>query len=227
MDHGNFHDGSWKFPPPIPFINISKQAAAAEGGPPEKGGDPENAAAAADQVPDKEKAARLRALLEGLRGDLVFTGDFYRRAPGWMERNGLDEGYIGWLAGECGKRRPANFRGLFYKLFFADDAAALYRGGGIPPPQEAGAAEITCPACGETHGGGLSECPRCGLARGRYGDPEEVEKQRRINALPADARREYEAEAEAAFFAAAGEKRNPAEYRDQWIEIQKKYHIIS
>jgi hypothetical protein len=230
MDCGNFHDPLWKFPPPIPLINSYKKAAAAGGGsendkiPP----DVKEAAAAANFSPKAFNGAEaLRACLTGRWPGLVLSADFYPRAVEWMGREALDAGYIDWLIEQCEKRKPDNLRGLFYRLFFASDLADLYRARGIPPPRGEAAEKAVCPACGTVHHAGLPECPQCGLARDRYGDADEVGRQKRINALTPEARRGYEEETRAAFFTAAAEKGDPATYRDQWIEIQKKYHLIS
>jgi hypothetical protein len=228
MDYGNFHDPLWKFPSPIPLLNNYKKAAAA-GGESEHGKKTETDKEAAAVFPIKasNETPNLREYLISRRDDLVFDDAFYPRALAWMDRQDLDAGYIGWLIERCEKRKPDNLRGLFYRMFFAADLATLYRSRGVLPPRGEEAGGMRCPACGAIHESDLRECPRCGLARDRYGDAEEVERQKRINTLAADVRREYEAEMKAAFFAMAGEKGGSGKYRDQWIAVQKKYHLIS
>jgi hypothetical protein len=227
MDCGNLHDPLCKFPPPIPFININKKAAAAKSGdkPDQNSQDFGEKAAAADTFSGKESfpafRSSMRSLLAAKRPDFIFSDGFYGRAFEWIKRHGLDppDGYVDWLVGECEKRRPDNFRGLFFRLFFAPDLVELYKARGIPPP----AAEepvMNCPACGEAHSRALAECPRCGLPKDRYGDAGEVERQKRINALPPDVRAEYEKEVSALFFSGKGKD------RDQWTAVEKKYHII-
>lgn len=223
MDNGNSHDPLREFPPPIPFVNIIKKAAAAESGGSNGGlsGTVKEKAAAADCFSGGKE---LRAFLAGRRGDFVFDGGFYTKALERMRRNGLGSGYLDWLIEQCERRKGRNPRGLFYRLFFADDILSLYKAGGGIPAAEAGAL-LACPACGEVHRADVRECPACGLYKDRYADREAVERQVRINALPADVRREYEKEMTEAFFRMNRERNSP-EARDQWVAIERRYHIV-
>jgi rubrerythrin len=221
----NLPDPLSKFNPPIPFINIYKKAAAEK--PDENDKKTENVinrqAAAAENFSDEEP---LRAVLAARRSDLVFDDGFYRRALGWIGKQNLEPpaAFIDWLIAECEKRKPANFRGMFYRLFFAPDLVGLFRAKGIPPPGRVDkpALALVCPACGVSHDPGLRECPACGFPKDEYGDSGKVERQKRINSMPPEVRVEYEREIAKLFFSGSVAWKD----RDQWVEIDRKYHII-
>jgi hypothetical protein len=228
IHRGNFHDGLWKFPPPIPFININKKAAAAEDGG-ESGKTRQNGnEAEAGRISDNSDKNVLRNILTRRRPDLVFEDSFYRRALEWVGRRGLApaEGYVDWLLSECETRKPDNLRGLFYTLFFADDMADLYKAREIVHLEARGAEEsAACPACGEVHAAGLLECPRCGFKKRLYGNPGEVERQKRINEMTPEVRREYEREIKSLFFSVVG-RGDSKKWLDLWTALEKKYHLI-
>lgn len=229
MDSRNLTDGFVKFSTPIPAINNYKKPAAAGEDDKKVKEVKKPAAAAADLFQKKNEQENFRSGLLKLNADLVFDGRFCRRALEWMAEHQLNGGFAAWLIDYCELKKPRSLRGMFYKLFFEPDVADRYQKSGLSPPASAPGGEegltLVCPACGKVHRAGLQRCPGCALARERYGDEAEVERQRRVNELPEDLRRSYEKEIREAAFADLhnlGSGKN----REQWVAVNKKYHIL-
>jgi hypothetical protein len=227
MDLAPVPNGFGKFAGPIPILNIYKKAAAAEfPESPEKVKNKNAAAAVFNQKnPGEEK---IKSHLAKLSGELIFTDDFYTKALGWLNENTLDNGYLDWMFAECGKRKPRNMRGMFYRLFYEADMVEGYKA--VKTASGHSFKTIRCPACGASHDENLPECPNCGLKADSYFDAGAVERQKRINALSPEARAEYESEISFAGFEMLDKLRQGGkkDYNkgDQWVEIDKKYHII-
>jgi NMD protein affecting ribosome stability and mRNA decay len=90
---------------------------------------------------------------------------------------------------------------------------------------------IVCPACGKPHPEAIEHCPSCGLEKAKYNDPIAVKIQKRINTLPPDIRERYKNEVSKLFFEDIKQRRfegslDNQTIQDQFIEIQKRYHLI-
>jgi rubrerythrin len=228
MDSANLPNPFGKFAGPIPFIKSYKQAAAAKESENDKNEKIVNIQPAAAAISQDGEDGELRSSLSRLKAELVFDNVFYALAIEWMAQKRLDGNFPAWLVGFCEQRKPRNLRGMFRKLFFEADIADLYRSSGASPPESPPRETMTCPVCGEIHRTKIYNCPACGFATDRYGDKAEVERQRRINALPGDIRQEYEREIREATFQCLNKigSGKSGKDQDQWIAIEKKYHIL-
>jgi hypothetical protein len=81
-----------------------------------------------------------------------------------MAENSLGESYLPWLRTYCAERKTRSLNGLFYRLFFAENVAAIFRAQDGPPPS-APPVTAVCPVCGTAHEKRLDKCPACGIAR--------------------------------------------------------------
>jgi hypothetical protein len=219
MDLPNSINGFVEFDPPIPLLKDTKPSAAAPA-PPPAGIPPPKAAAAVFQEECKARMVRIHP-------ELTFSDDFYSRAEEILQKTG--PGYPEWIYRECLLRSPQNLRGLFYRLFLEPDMTAAYQNKHKTPAGET--ADPLCPACGKRHSKILQSCPACGLDVKEYGNPRAVKKQKKINAMPQTVRALYDQEivqivhkiALQQFHDDAG---GPEITEDQWLEIDRKYHLI-
>jgi hypothetical protein len=220
MDLPNSINGFPEFDPPIPLFKAIKPAAASA---------PEKAAAAPISQEEKEEIRELKARFIRIHHDLTFSDDFYPRSVAVLQKTG--PGYPAWIYRECLSRSPQNLRGLFYRLFFEGDMMAAYQNKEKAPAAEA--TELVCPACGKRHQKVLTFCPGCGLHVKDYGNPQAVTKQKKINAMPRDTRELYEQEIAQLLHKVALQRFHdhngvPEEiFEDQWLEIDKKYHLVT
>jgi hypothetical protein len=120
----------------------------------------------ADQKPDREEEEpapksekELKQAFSKIHPLFVFDSGFYPRAAAFLAAQGFSDDYLSWLYEFCLKQKPRTIAGLYYTLFFSEQAAELYRRAvkerAHPPP-------ISCPVCGSVHGPDLA-CPGCGL----------------------------------------------------------------
>jgi hypothetical protein len=214
MEVGHFPDGSGKSPTPIPDNKRNKKPDADAGG-----GADEPAAAA-----DSNGVEKLKRELRAIDRALVFGDEFYAKAAGYLEREGLSGEYLSWLYRECKKKRPRELRGLYYRLFFEGDMRELFRGQ-EPSRSGAGREPAVCPVCGDRYQSGLHRCPGCGFGQDETGNEAAVRWHKKYWGLSAEEKAEYHRE-RSAVLSAAGD--NPGVYReikDQWLAIDKKYHL--
>jgi hypothetical protein len=201
---------------PIPLVNRYKKAAAAD----QEGQNPEKAAAALFHS-DRKEEEEFRSLFGALSPELVFSDNFYPEAFEWLNQNDLDTGYLAWIFQTCQEKKPSNLRGMYYRLFFAGDLAAVYRQRKQAAERPVEIRTVSCPACGTIHDHSLQKCPECGLSAGDYTDAGRVARQKKINAMPGELRREYEQEVEKAL-----NFREVGKTMEQWRLIDRKYHLI-
>jgi hypothetical protein len=219
MDLPNSINGFAEFDPPIPLLKDIKPSAAAPA-PPPAGIPPQKAAAAVFQE-------ECKALFVQIHPALTFSDDFYPRAEEILQKTG--PGYPEWIYRECLLRSPQNLRGLFYRLFLETDMTAAYQNKHKTLAGEA--ADPLCPACGKQHSKILGACPGCGLDVKEYGNPRAVKKQKKINAMPQTVRALYDQEILQIVHKIALQKFHddaggPEITEDQWLEIDRKYHLI-
>jgi hypothetical protein len=82
---------------------------------------------------------------------------------------------------------------------------------------------IICPACGEEYPEQAEECPRCRLSKDDIQNEKEVARQKKILAMPTEERECYRQEIARAAF----QNRDDIEKaKEQWREIDKKYHLL-
>jgi hypothetical protein len=75
--------------------------------------------------------------------------------------------------------------------------AELFRAQHKPRSPPAPPKKIICPVCGQEHCQPDDECPVCGLRKQDRGNPEAVERERRIFLLPPDRKAAFREECEA------------------------------
>jgi hypothetical protein len=182
----------------ITSINIQGAATTAAPPPgPEK--PPDSAAAAALST----TAGKIRAECLAVDPILVFDRDFYPRAAAFLAQNSLDLRYIAWLRSYCESKNPRTLTGMFFKIFFADNVAALYRAerdreqrlrDSAAPPEP-----TLCPVCGHRFLPGEDTCPACRLPvqDARFGGDDRLARARAFHALPPDQKAAYDRELEA------------------------------
>jgi hypothetical protein len=165
-------------------INSNTKAAAAEiQKPPD-----ENSAAAAAPFPKNQEPPdpAFKAAFSSLDPSFVFDSRFYPRAAAFLAENGLPGDYVAWLREQCLLKKPASLRGMFCKLFFAQDMAELFKASFKPPPEPV---FVSCPACGTHYDSREKRCPACGLENGA--SPQAVAFAVRLAALPPEKKTEY------------------------------------
>jgi len=114
---------------------------------------------------------------------------FYPRAADFMAQRGLGLEYLAFIYKQTGKRdHVKSFRGMFYKLFFAEDMADLYKTAALPEAQPPPPVVAECPVCGARHGKDEA-CPSCGLCE--RPSPEEILLYRKLQELPPERRDEF------------------------------------
>jgi len=145
---------------------------------------PEGETAAAEVLsPEKIKQAMLE-----LDRSLLLKADFYPRAAAFMSLNHLDKSYLAWLYEQVELRKPDNFDGLFFTLFFAENMIEKYKISKLPPKPPP-PVFVNCPVCGASHDKQAEKCPQCSLPKdSSSGD---IELYRDLISLPPDRRDEY------------------------------------
>ncbi|GMO25856.1 MAG: hypothetical protein Ta2B_05660 [Termitinemataceae bacterium] len=209
MDLGKPPNGFGENPTPIPDLTRSKPVAVADFEKKSEGFDDaqkETAAATADDKIKNEKppspplpnTGKKAAAADAVKGELlridkelVMSSDFYDNAVKFMLQNGVDIHYIKFVYDECIKKRDhTNIRGLFYKMFFAEDICESFKIIVSPPPLQD---DFICPVCGVNHIKQLAVCPGCGLENIALYDPERLKRYKQIYSL-GDKRVLYEKE---------------------------------
>jgi hypothetical protein len=136
-----------------------------------------------EEAPVLQTPEQLKKAVAGISPLLVFNAAFYPKAAAFLAARGFTGGYLSWLCEFCLARKPRSLAGLYFSLFFSEQAAELYllaRKERSPPPP----VKITCPVCGFEHdqAGPFDRCPSCGLKNGAA--PEDIAELKIYRALP-------------------------------------------
>jgi hypothetical protein len=136
----------------------------------------------------------LKALFAKIDPRLVFDPAFYPRAASYLARRGYGQAFLAWLYDFCCEKNPRSLAGLYYSLFFSEQAAELYalslRQRSPPPPEP-----ILCSVCGREHPEDGKPCPGCGLPYDC--SPETLAWHKRFFRLPEDRKTSFSREQEA------------------------------
>jgi hypothetical protein len=140
---------------------------------------------AAAAAPDfSEKTENLKHALSKIDPLLVFDGKLCLKMADYLDRSGLPPEFCAFVFKQTAAKKPKDLRALFLTLFFADDYRDLFRAAHKPPPPPVPA---ECPVCRAVHDSTEKSCPVCGFQAG--GD---IERARRVYALPEEQKAEYE-----------------------------------
>jgi hypothetical protein len=163
------------------YYNINKASAASPHPASGEGCSQAPPAAAEDTAPN---AGDLKARLLAVSQELFFDPAFYPKASAYLASSGLPDAFLSWLCAFCLKKNPRSLAGLFYTLFFTEQAAVLFRRSAEirapPPPQN----PAFCPVCGDSLPDGAGRCPSCGLDR--FASAEDAERHKKFWLLPQD-----------------------------------------
>jgi hypothetical protein len=113
--------------------------------------------------------------------------NFYPKAAAFLAQNNLDIGYASWIYTQTRLKDPRLFNEMYYKLFFAEDKAEIYKTtvkpAARPPP------DVVCPVCGTHHEALCGPCPACGLPP--RPSPQDVILFRKLQEFPPEKRADY------------------------------------
>jgi hypothetical protein len=155
-------------------------------------------------LPEKEDPANtpagLKEAFARIDPALVFDAAFYPRAASYLASRRFSGDYLAWLHGFCLEKKPRSPAGLYYSLFFTDQAAELFSR--RKPPDPPAPALTVCPVCGREHPVPDEACPVCGLPGGASAGT--VVFQKNLFRLPPEKKAAFARESEAIAFSRRG-----------------------
>ena len=157
----------------------------------------------------------------------MFDDDFYSKASDFLSRQNLGMDYIAFVYKLCKQKwKPdksngkTNMSGLYYKMFFAADIAGQFLNKPAPPKTEQ-PRTMVCHVCGLTRNTAEEKCPKCGVSA--YLDKADLDRYKKIYALPEDRKRDYLAERNG-LLTSLFKSRNGS-CTEELLKIDKKYGI--
>lgn len=125
--------------------------------------------------------------------ELILPTAFHERGVYFLNKQGLDDGYIPWVYSYALTKKPRDIRSYFMKVFLEDDIQELYK---AQKKLDATSKLKTtvCPVCAIEFESNNIICPICGLGIDEMKNTKKIHYLQWINSLPKETRTQYENE---------------------------------
>lgn len=187
----------------------------------------------------KNSAADLKAASEKVFGKSAFDEKFPEKAAAFFLQNKVKtesaEKYLEFIKKRVAEKKPANPRGLAYRLFFQNDILQEFMNCQTEISEKAAEREkylCTCPVCGKDKVSIYASCPECGFDMTSANDEEKLGIARKIWNLPAEKKRLFRIDEEnfirrkmSLGFARLADKDTREQLKTEMSEIYRKYGI--
>ena len=187
----------------------------------------------------KSSAADLKTTSEKVFGKNAFDECFPEKAAAFFLQNKIKtesaENYLEFIKKRVGEKKPANPRGLAYRLFFQNDILQEFRNCESELSEKAAEREkylYICPVCGKEKVNVYASCPECGFDMTSANDEEKLGIARKIWNLPPEKKRLFRIDEEnfirqkmSLGFARLADKDTREQLKTEMSEIYRKYGI--
>lgn len=187
----------------------------------------------------KNSAADLKAASEKVFGKSAFDENFPEKAAAFFMQNKIKtesaENYLEFIRKRVAEKKPANPRGLAYRLFFQNDILQEFRNCQTELSEKATEREkylCTCPVCGKEKVNVYANCPECGFDMTSANDNEKLGIARKIWNLPPEKKRLFMIDEEnfirrkmSLGFARLADKDTREQLKKEMSELYRKYGI--
>lgn len=187
----------------------------------------------------KKSAVALKNASEKVFGKNAFDESFPEKAAVFFLQNKLKiesaELYLEFIKKRVAEEKPANPRGLAYRLFFQNDILQEFRNCQAEISEKAAESEkylSVCPVCGKEKVNIYSSCPECGFDMTTANDDEKLLIARKIWNLPPEKKRLFKMDEEKFIrrklslgFARLADKDTREQLKTEMSEIYRKYGI--
>ncbi|WP_296029084.1 hypothetical protein [uncultured Treponema sp.] len=187
----------------------------------------------------KKSAVALNNASEKIFGKSAFDDTFPEKAAAFFIQNKMQtesaENYLEFIRKRVAEKKPANPRGLAYRLFFQNDILQEFRNCQTELSEKAAESEkylSVCPVCGKEKVNIYSSCPECGFDMTTANDDEKLEIARKIWNLPPEKKKLFKIDEEnfirrklSLGFARLADKATREQLKTEMSEIYRKYGI--
>lgn len=187
----------------------------------------------------KRYAVALNNASEKIFGKSAFDETFPEKAAAFFIQNKMQtesaESYLEFIRKRVAEKKPANPRGLAYRLFFQNDILQEFRNCQTELSEKAAESEkylSVCPVCGKEKVNIYSSCPECGFDMTTANDDEKLEIARKIWNLPPEKKKLFKIDEEnfirrklSLGFARLEDKATREQLKTEMSEIYRKYGI--
>ena len=187
----------------------------------------------------KNSAADLKAASEKVFGKNAFDESFPEKAAAFFLHNKIKiesaECYLEFIKKRVAEKKPANPRGLAYRLFFQNDILQEFRNCQTEISEKVAESEkylCACPVCGKEKVNIYASCPECGFDMTTANDNEKLEIARKVWNLPPEKKRLFKIDEEnfirhkiSLGFARLADKNTREQLKTEMSELYKKYGI--
>ncbi|WP_297644683.1 hypothetical protein [uncultured Treponema sp.] len=187
----------------------------------------------------RNSAADLKTASEKVFGKNAFDESFSENAAAFFLQNKIRtesaENYLEFIKKRVAEKKPANPRGLAYRLFFQNDILQEFINCENKTSEKAAENEkylCVCPVCGKEKVNIYANCPECGFDMTTANDEEKLGIARRIWNLPAEKKRLFKIDEEnfirrkiSLGFARLADKDTREQLKTEMSEIYRKYGI--
>lgn len=187
----------------------------------------------------RNSAADLKAASEKVFGKSAFDESFPEKAAAFFMQNKIKtesaENYLEFIKKRVAEKKPANPRGLAYRLFFQNDILQEFRNLQSELSEKAAESEkylCVCPVCGKEKVNVYASCPECGFDMTTANDNEKLGIARKIYNLPPEKKRLFKIDEEdfirrklSLGFARLADKNTWEQLKTEKSELYRKYGI--
>lgn len=187
----------------------------------------------------RNSAADLKAASEKVFGKNAFDEKFPEKAAAFFLQNKIKtesaEKYLEFIRKRAAEKKPANPRGLAYRLFFQTDILQEFMNCQTEISEKAAEREkylCACPVCGKEKVNVYANCPECGFDMTSANDEEKLGIARKIWNLPSEKKRLFKIDEEnfirqkiSLGFARLADKDTREQLKTEMSEIYRKYGI--
>ena len=187
----------------------------------------------------RNTAADLKTASEKVFGKNAFDESFPEKAAAFFLQNKIKtesaEKYLEFIRKRVAEKKPANPRGLAYRLFFQNDILQEFRNCQTELSEKAAENEkylCVCPVCGKEKVNIYASCPECGFDMTSANDEEKLGIARKIWNLPPEKKRLFKIDEEnfirrkiSLGFARLADKDTREQLKTEMSEIYRKYGI--
>lgn len=187
----------------------------------------------------KRFAVVLNNASERIFGKNAFDESFPEKAAAFLMQNKIKtesaEIYLEFIKKRVAEKKPANPRGLAYRLFFQNDILQEFINCQTELSEKAAEREkylCACPVCGKEKVNIYSSCPECGFDMTTANDDEKLGIARKIWNLPPEKKRLFKIDEEnfirrklSLGFARLADKDTREQLKTEMSELYRKYGI--
>lgn len=187
----------------------------------------------------KKSAVALNNASEKIFGKSAFDENFPEKAAAFFIQNKMQtesaENYLEFIRKRVAEKKPANPRGLAYRLFFQNDILQEFRNCQAEISEKAAESEkylCVCPVCSKEKVNIYASCPECGFDMTTANDDKKLGIARKIWNLPPEKKRLFKIDEEnfirrklSLGFASLADKNTREQIKTEMSDLYKKYGI--